>query len=204
MTISLLLFYGISAILLLSGTMVILARQAVHAVLFLILCFFNGAVLFIFLGAELMAFLLMIVYVGAVAVLFLFVVMMLNVQKQGWGKALSRTFPMASLIGIVFFLELGALFFFGTLELPEGEVEKDFLEGLTNSEALGTLLYTKYPLLLEIAGLILLVAMIGAIVLTLRDRGPGSSRRVDTAKQLRRRREDVVELKKITTSEKLS
>jgi NADH-quinone oxidoreductase subunit J len=204
MTISLLLFYAISGMLLLSATMVILARHPVHAVLFLILCFFNAAALFIFLGAELLSMILMIVYVGAVAVLFLFVVMMIKGQGSGLPED-AKSLPMAGLIGLVLLTELAAVVFhwkWGKEDvLLEGETSIG--DSFTNSESIGMILYTKYALLLEIAGVILLVAMIGAIVLTLREPGKGG-RRPSLKKQLSRRREDAVEIKKISPSEKLS
>jgi NADH-quinone oxidoreductase subunit J len=187
--------------------MVVSARHSVHSVLFLILCFFNAAILFIFLGAELVSLVMMIVYVGAVAVLFLFVVMMLDMHQEGRSVSFARTLPVAGLIGAVLLSELAVVFLHWKNQWFEGEGGNEELtisEALTNSESIGLVLYTKYAFLLEICGLILLVAMVGAIVLTLRKNPKGGDRRVDVSAQIKRRREDVIEIKKIPSSEKLS
>jgi NADH-quinone oxidoreductase subunit J len=164
-------FYLFAAVLLASATMVVLSRNPVHSVLFLILAFFNAAALFLIAGAEFLAMILVIVYVGAVAVLFLFVVMMLDVDFAQLRGGFQRYLPVGATVGVVLFVELALIF--GTWELaPEAVTlrRSPTPVDLTNTEALGRLIYTDYILLFQLAGLVLLVAMIGAIVLTLRDR----------------------------------
>jgi NADH-quinone oxidoreductase subunit J len=164
-------FYLFAAVLLASATMVVLSRNPVHSVLFLILAFFNAAALFLIAGAEFLAMILVIVYVGAVAVLFLFVVMMLDVDFAQLRGGFQRYLPVGATVGVVLFVELALIF--GTWELaPEAVTlrRSPTPADLTNTEALGRLIYTDYILLFQLAGLVLLVAMIGAIVLTLRDR----------------------------------
>jgi NADH-quinone oxidoreductase subunit J len=164
-------FYLFSAVLLASATMVVLSRNPVHSVLFLILAFFNAAALFLIAGAEFLAMILVIVYVGAVAVLFLFVVMMLDVDFAQLRSGFQRYLPIGATVGVVLFVEL--LLVFGSWQFAPQAV---MMRGsptpanIANTEALGRLIYTDYILLFQLAGLILLVAMIGAIVLTLRDR----------------------------------
>jgi NADH-quinone oxidoreductase subunit J len=165
------LFYIFAAILLASAAMVVSARNPVHSVLFLILAFFNAAALFLIAGAEFLAMILVIVYVGAVAVLFLFVVMMLDVDFAELRGGFQRYLPVGATVGAVLFVELAAVL--GGWKLAPGAVElrmSPMPSGLSNTEALGRVLYTDYVFLFQTAGLILLVAMIGAIVLTLRDR----------------------------------
>jgi len=191
-------FYLLSAILLASGIMVISARNPVHSVLFLILAFFNAAGLFVLLGAEFLAMILIVVYVGAVAVLFLFVVMMLDINFVELRQGFLRYLPIGALIGIILLVELllvfsgwvvapgaGALAQVATL--PAGQV--------SNTHALGAVLYTQYLYLFETAGMVLLVAMVGAIVLTHRERA--GVRRQSIAAQLSRRGADSIEIKKI-------
>ncbi len=183
-------FYVFAAILLVSAGMVVSARNPVHSVLFLILAFFNAAALFVLAGAEFLAMILVIVYVGAVAVLFLFVVMMLDINFAEMRQGLQRYAPIGATIGVVLLIELGIVlggwkFAPGasTLHLSPPSV------GAHNTADLGRMIYTQYVLLFQIAGLVLLVAMIGAIVLTLRDRMQGSptnSRRQSIAKQIAR------------------
>src|SRR5690349_6496253 len=167
-------FYLFAAILIASAVMVVTARNPVHSVLFLILAFFNASALFLIAGAEFLAMILVIVYVGAVAVLFLFVVMMLDIDFARLREGFQRYAPVGAIIGGILLLELLLVLagwrFTGqaaTLRLAPmpGEV--------TNTAALGRLLYTDYVYLFQAAGLILLVAMIGAIVLTHRAR-PGT------------------------------
>ncbi len=190
------MFYIFAAITVASGVMVISARNPVHSVLFLILAFFNSAGLFILLGAEFLAMILVIVYVGAVAVLFLFVVMMLDIDFARLRSGFMRYLPIGALIGAILLAEL--ILIFGSWAIAPG------IEGLkaapmtataahgamTNTRALGDLIYTRYVLAFQIAGLILLVAMIGAIVLTLRRRG--GVRRQRIAAQLARSRAQSV------------
>jgi NADH-quinone oxidoreductase subunit J len=162
-------FYLFSTAAIAAAVMVITARNPVHSVLFLILCFFNASGLFILLGAEFLAMILVVVYVGAVAVLFLFVVMMLDVDFVQLREGLQHYLPLGVVIGLVVLVEL--ILVFGTYALsPEAlrTIAAPTTAGLSNTEALGQILYTKYVYFFQAAGLILLVAMIGAIVLTLR------------------------------------
>jgi NADH-quinone oxidoreductase subunit J len=164
-------FYLFAAIVIASGVMTIGSRNPVHSVLWLILAFFNAAGLFLTLGAEFIAMLLVIVYVGAVAVLFLFVVMMLDVDFAELRAGFARYWPFATLVGIALLIEIGfalAAWELGGL-LPARLAPT--ARSMPNIEALGLVLYTRYLYVFEGAGLILLVAMIGAIVLTHRRRG---------------------------------
>jgi NADH-quinone oxidoreductase subunit J len=163
-------FYVFSTVLIGAALMVIASRNPVHSVLFLILAFFNAAALFVLLGAEFLAMILVVVYVGAVAVLFLFVVMMLDIDFAELKRGTLRYLPVGGLVGIVLAAELSfvSLHLFGVHAqsgLPHASPA-----GLTNTEAFGRILYTNYIYYFQTAGLILLVAMIGAIVLTLRHR----------------------------------
>ncbi len=188
-------FYVLAAVVVISAFAVVAARNPVHSVLFLILTFFTSAGLFVLLGAEFLAMLLVVVYVGAVAVLFLFVVMMLDID---FGQ-LKRGFLSYLPIGIVIAVALMAEFVLvgsaassaGGAPIALGPLESD----VTNAEAIGLVLYTDYLLAFQLAGIVLLVAMIGAIVLTLRHR-PGV-RKQDAASQIGRRRADAVELKDV-------
>jgi NADH-quinone oxidoreductase subunit J len=197
------LFYLFSTVLLLSGLMVVTARNPVHAVLFLILAFFNAAGLFLLLGAEFLAFILVIVYVGAVAVLFLFVVMMLDIDFRDLRKGMWKSLPVGLLVGVVLLAQL-AVTGASWHSLPQaGENVLGAMPAApTNAHALGLILYTDYAYPFQVAGLILLVAMIGAIVLTLRDRG--DTRRQDIAKQMTRKREDVIAIRKVSKGEGVS
>ncbi|MGV6811390.1 MAG: NADH-quinone oxidoreductase subunit J [Brevirhabdus sp.] len=166
-------FYIFAVSALLGGLMTVLSRNPVHSVLWLILAFLSSAGLFVLLGAEFVAMLLIIVYVGAVAVLFLFVVMMLDVDFAELKAEMARYMPLGLLIGVIILLELSLAIGVWTFS-PEAEglrqaVTPDVGE-VQNTAALGQLIYTKYIYLFQAAGLILLVAMIGAIVLTLRHR----------------------------------
>jgi len=169
MALTAIFFYLFAVLALVAGSMVIVAKNPVHAVLCLILTFFNGAGLFILLGAEFLAMLLIIVYVGAVAVLFLFVVMMLDVDFAELRAGFIKNAPVGLLVGGVVLAELVLLVLARGLGVaPTGSAAAPIPEGITNTEALGAILYTKYVYFFEGAGLVLLVAMIGAIVLTLR------------------------------------
>ena len=183
-------FYLFATLVVASATMVIFARNPVHSVLWLILAFFNAAGLMVLLQAEFIAMLLVIVYVGAVAVLFLFVVMMLNIDFAELRAGFVSNFPLGGLIAVVLLIELatgitawklGAL---GTARVAPTP------SNVPNIEAIGALLYTRYIFLFEAAGLILLVALIGAIVLTHRARG--GVRTQNISNQNRRRPEDAV------------
>jgi len=195
-------FYLFAAVAVASGTMVIAARNPVHSVLFLILAFFNAAALFVLMGAEFLAMVLVIVYVGAVAVLFLFVVMMLDINFAELRQGFMRYLPIGAMIGLVLLAELilvGGTWVFS----PDAEIaisDKFYMSGeITNAHALGLVLYTKYVYLFQAAGLVLLVAMIGAIVLTFRSRT--GVRRQKIGMQVGRRVEDSVELRKVKSRE---
>jgi NADH-quinone oxidoreductase subunit J len=161
-------FYLFSAVLIGAALMVIASRNPVHSVLFLILAFFNAAALFILLGAEFLALILLIVYVGAVAVLFLFVVMMLNVDFAELKRGALQYLPLGGLIGVILAAELSLVAIWALVPASTSSVPHAAPANLTNTEALGRVIYTDYVYYFETAGLILLVAMIGAIVLTLR------------------------------------
>ncbi len=164
-------FYVFAAILLGSAAMVVSSRNPVHSALFLILAFFNAAGLFLLAGAEFIAMILVIVYVGAVAVLFLFVVMMLDVNFAELRSGYQRYLPLGATVGVILLIEL-ALVAGGWRIAPEASALRFAPQGapVANTAALGRLIYTDYVFLFQSAGLILLVAMIGAIVLTHRDR----------------------------------
>ncbi|HEY4943959.1 MAG TPA: NADH-quinone oxidoreductase subunit J [Rhizomicrobium sp.] len=169
-------FYAFSTILLASAFMVIVARNPVHSVFFLILAFFNAAGLFVLLGAEFLAMILIIVYVGAVAVLFLFVVMMLDIDFAELKKGAQQYILVGAGVGLLLMVELFASAWLWTFSpLAKSLLAHPTPTGLGNTEALGRILYTDYIYYFQIAGLVLLVAMIGAIVLTLRHR-PGVRR----------------------------
>ncbi|MBR0651901.1 NADH-quinone oxidoreductase subunit J [Roseomonas terrae] len=183
--IAVLAFYAFAAVLIGSAVMVVTSRNPVHSVLFLILAFFNAAGLFLLTGAEFLAMILVIVYVGAVAVLFLFVVMMLDIDFTQLREGFQRYAPFGAIIGGILLIELFMVLTAwrfapeaATLRLNPTPTD------VTNAEALGRILYTDYIYLFQACGLILLVAMIGAIVLTLRDR-PGT-RRQNVAEQIAR------------------
>src|SRR5690349_10622190 len=171
-------FYFFAAILIASAVMVIAARNPVHSVLFLILAFFNAAGLFVLLGAEFLAMILVVVYVGAVAVLFLFVVMMLDIDFAELKRGALQYLPFGVLIGLVLVAELVLAGSAWVLKpAAKNALASATPPGVTNTAALGHILYTDYVYYFQIAGLVLLVAMIGAIVLTLRAR-PGVRRQV--------------------------
>lgn len=191
-------FYLFAAIVLLSAIMVITARNPVHSVLFLILAFFNAAGLFVLLGAEFIAMILVIVYVGAVAVLFLFVVMMLDISFADLRKGAMQYVPIGLAVGGVLLAELIAVFAgWKFSDKAESNIAVATEESnITNTEALGRVLYTDYIFAFQVAGLILLVAMIGAIVLTHRRR-PGV-RKQKVAEQQARTRDESMEIQKVT------
>ena len=190
-------FYFFSIIAVFSAIMVIASKNTVHSVFFLILDFISISCLFIMIGAEFLGMIMLIVYVGAVAVLFLFVVMMLNVaqQKDEWfkGKIFTSHIPFGSLISIIIFLELiivigGWKYKPNLIETSSIQIDKNF----TNTHALGNIIYTDYIHLFQLAGLILLVAMIGAIVLTYRKRE--GVKRQSYFRQVSREKEEGVTL----------
>ena len=182
-----LFFYLFASITCLAGLMVISSRNPVHSVLFLILAFFNAAGLFVLLGAEFLAMLLVVVYVGAVAVLFLFVVMMLDINFVELREGFQRYMPLGLGVGGVLLAEI-LFVFFNSADMPETVV---MVNEVSNTRALGRILYTDYVYLFQLAGLILLVAMIGAIALTLRKRE--NVRRQSIASQIERTRADSIE-----------
>jgi NADH-quinone oxidoreductase subunit J len=188
-------FYLFAVLSVVAGVMVIVARNPVHAVLYLILAFFNAAGLFVLLGAEFLAMILIIVYVGAVAVLFLFVVMMLDVDFAELKAGFIKNAPVGLLVGgivLAVLLFVGRGFGLGAAHAP-GAVAA--AAGVSNTQALGLVLYTRYVYYFEVAGMILLVAMIGAIVLTLQHK-PGV-RRQSIAKQVARTPATGIEIVKV-------
>ena len=202
MTLPLFFFYVFSIIAVASALMVIASRNPVHSVLFLILTFFNAAGLFLLTGAEFLAMILLVVYVGAVAVLFLFVVMMLDVDFASMRQGMLQYAPIGVIVGIILLLELflvaGSFVVSpevaGTAVVPiDGTIE--------NTRALGQVIYTRYIFLFQGAGAVLLVAMIGAIVLTLRHKT--GVRRQDVFKQTGRKRRDAVEVVEVKSGQGL-
>ena len=201
MSVAQVFFYLFSAVMIGSAFMVIVSRNPVHSVLFLILAFVNAAGLFLLMGAEFLAMILIVVYVGAVAVLFLFVVMMLDVDfaelKQGFAKHL----PLGIILGLILFVELAMVI--GTyLVSPEAaHTAPKSASALSNTEALGRVLYTDYVYYFQTAGLVLLVAMIGAIVLTLHHRT--NVKRQLIAAQVARTKETAMEVRKVAPGQGL-
>ncbi len=186
-----LLFYLFSFIMIASAFMVILSRNPVHSVLFLILCFFNSAGIFLILGAEFLAFILVIVYVGAVAVLFLFVVMMLDVEFKSISSTVISYLPIGLTIGVIVLAELMLVLF--TWKRDYSVTDNSSITTDTqysNTEIIGLVLYTDNILFFQLAGLILLASMIGAIVLTVNHRP--SAKRQDINKQVERDAESSI------------
>jgi len=193
-------FYLFSAILIASAVMVIAARNPVHSVLFLILGFFNAAGLFVLMGAEFLAMILVVVYVGAVAVLFLFVVMMLDVDFAALRSGFLRYLPIGGTIGLILLGELALIvsaWSFAPEAASAAQLPIPDPGQMTNTHALGLVLYTDYVYAFQVAGVILLVAMVGAIVLTLRERE--GVRRQDVSRQINRTREQSIEVVKVPT-----
>ena len=193
-------FYLFSAVLVASAIMVVFSKNPVHSVLFLILSFFNAAALFILLGAEFVAMILIIVYVGAVAVLFLFVVMMLDINFAELRRGINTYLPFGIFLGVILFIELVFLVFQNWVLPPASgpalAAPAPMLTEISNTRALGQLIYTHYLYIFQVSGLILLVAMIGAIVLTLRHR-PGVQRQ-RIADQIGRKRGDAMTVKEVS------
>ena len=186
-----LLFYLFSFIMIASAFMVILSRNPVHSVLFLILCFFNSAGIFLILGAEFLAFILVIVYVGAVAVLFLFVVMMLDVEFKSISSTVISYLPIGLTIGVIVLAELMLVLFtwkrdYSVVDNLSANIDTQY----SNTEIIGLVLYTDNILFFQLAGLILLASMIGAIVLTVNHRP--SAKRQDINKQVERDAESSI------------
>jgi|TARA_R110000868_G_scaffold194119_2_gene439456 NADH-quinone oxidoreductase subunit J len=194
-------FYLFSAIMLMSAIRVITASNAVHSVLFLILCFFNAAGLFVLLGAEFVAMILVIVYVGAVAVLFLFVVMMLDVNFEKLREGAKSYIGIGVVLGLVLIAELITLYAAWDVNAAGKTSGVAAIGERSNTEIIGSVLYTDYIYAFQLSGLILLVAMIGAIVLTHRRRS--DVRRQKVAHQVGVTREDAMEIKKVESGEGL-
>jgi NADH-quinone oxidoreductase subunit J len=194
-------FYLFALVAVASAVMVISSRNPVHSVLFLILCFFNAAGLFILMGAEFLAMILVVVYVGAVAVLFLFVVMMLDVDFVKLREGMAQYLPVGGVIGLILLAEL--LLVLGTWNVaPEAlRTQAPTPEAITNTHAIGEVLYTQYIYYFQAAGLVLLVAMIGAIVLTLRHK-EGVKRQSITA-QVSRTPATAMEIRKVQSGQGL-
>ena len=194
-------FYLLATVAVVSGLLVVTARNPVHSVLWLILSFFSAAGLFVLLGAEFLAMLLVVVYVGAVAVLFLFVVMMLDVDFVRLREGYARYLPLAGIVAGVLLAEMIMV----SITVVQGGAAKAATGPVvatadaTNIEAIGRVLYTDYVYFFQAAGIVLLIAMIGAIVLTLRHR-PGV-RRQDLAIQANRERAKAVEVKSVSTGQ---
>lgn len=195
-------FYLFAAITVLSGFMVISSRNPVHSVLWLILAFFSAAGLFVLMGAEFLAMLLIIVYVGAVAVLFLFVVMMLDINFVELRQGFLAYLPFGALIGLILLIELitlGSAWAYGDLmiqNIPAGTVVSDNVD---NTRALGRLIYDDYFFIFQASGLVLLVAMIGAIVLTLRTRE--GVKKQDVTQQVARKSSDAYKTVSVVSGE---
>ena len=197
MSISLLTFYLFSSILLLSSLMVISTKNPVHSVLFLILAFLNAAGIFVILHAEFLAMILIIVYVGAVAVLFLFVVMMLDFKTSLEKDNILQYMPIGLLIGLVFIAELVIVLINTRLDLSNIQILTNPLGNFmdqSNTQAIGSILYTNYVLYFQLSGVILLVAMVGSIVLTLRDR-EGVKRQIVSEQVDRKGKIELVDIK---------
>ncbi len=205
MIVASLAFYLFAIIAVISALNVIFQRNPVHSVLWLILTFFNAAGLFVLLGAEFVAMILVVVYVGAVAVLFLFVVMMLDINVTVMREGFLKYLPVGALVGLILLVEL-AVVFGGWTMAPGAEALRlaptPAMSELSNTEALGAILYTDYVYLFQASGLVLLVAMIGAIVLTLRRR-PGV-RKQNIAEQVKRSPKDTVTLVQVPSGKGLS
>jgi NADH-quinone oxidoreductase subunit J len=198
MIVQAIMFYIFAALAVAAGVLVVSSRNPVHSVLFLILAFFNAAGLFVLIGAEFLAMILVIVYVGAVAVLFLFVVMMLDIDFADLRGGFVRFLPIGALVGFILLAEL--VLVIGSWVLLPGMPGPPAMPAaggitLTNTRALGDILYTRYLFAFQAAGLILLVAMVGAIVLTLRRRA--DVRRQSISAQLARTRSQSVEVVKV-------
>ncbi|PWE30909.1 NADH-quinone oxidoreductase subunit J [Pararhodobacter marinus] len=191
-------FYAFAVVAVIAGLLVVTAKNPVHSVLWLILTFLSSAGLFVLLGAEFLAMLLMIVYVGAVAVLFLFVVMMLDIDFAELKAEMTRYFPLAALVGLVILMQLTLLY--GAWSTAEGapglrQAVTPDLAQVDNARALGLILFDQYFILFQLSGLILLVAMIGAIVLTLRHRA--DVKRQNVLQQMWRDPAKAMELKDV-------
>ena len=200
MTLALFFFYVFSTIAVASALMVIASRNPVHSVLYLILCFVNAAGLFMLAGAEFLALILIVVYVGAVAVLFLFVTMMLDVDFASMRQGMLQYAPIGVVVGLILLVEL--LLVAGSFVLAPQVASVSVVpidHAIDNTRALGQVLYTRYVFLFQGAGAVLLVAMIGAIVLTLQHKT--GVKRQDVFKQTSRKRDEATELVKVKSGQ---
>ena len=202
MIIATLCFYLFATVTVASAVMVVSVRNPVHSVLFLILAFFNSAGLFVLLGAEFLAMILIVVYVGAVAVLFLFVVMMLDINLARLREGFLHYLPIGAVIGLILLAEISVViggWSLSSASLAPAATPTPSLDMASNTEAIGAVLYTDYVYLFQAAGLVLLGAMTGAIVLTHRSRSGVHKQNISD--QLARTREESVEIKQVTTGE---
>lgn len=191
-------FYAFATVAVASALLMTLARNPVHSVLWLILTFFSAAGLFVIAGAEFVAMLLIIVYVGAVAVLFLFVVMMLDIDFAALRSGFQEYLPFGALVATILLVELAlviGVWQFGDTAIAARAAVAPSPDDVSNTRALGQIIYTDYVLLFQLAGMVLLVSMIGAIMLTLRKRA--GVRRQDVLEQMYRPREASVELRDV-------
>ncbi len=205
MIITALFFYLFAGLCVASAVMVIASRNPVHSVLFLILAFVNASGLFVLLGAEFLAMILVVVYVGAVAVLFLFVVMMLDVDFAELRQGFLQYLPIGALVGAIFFAELFLVVGSWTIAPAISEAITapiPPIASVSNTEALGNVLYTRYVYYFQAAGLVLLVAMVGAIVLTLRHRE--KVKRQNVAEQVARTKATAIEVVKVRPGQGVS
>ena len=190
------LFYLFSTVLIFASAMVVGGRNPVHSVLFLILAFFNAAGLFLLAGAELLAMILIIVYVGSVAVLFLFMVMMLDVDTQKLRRTMAKYFTVGCFIGIILAIELVTIGWNWSPSLRAHDVISLPITTVpTNTHAIGEQIYTHYFYIFQISGVILLVAMIGTIVLTIR--GTSTAKNQNYEEQMRRNKENTLQIVKV-------
>ncbi|PQM56733.1 MAG: NADH-quinone oxidoreductase subunit J [Rhodobacteraceae bacterium] len=189
-------FYFFSVVIVVSAILVVISRNPVHSVLWLIVTFFGSSGLFILLGAEFLALILMIVYVGAVAVLFMFVVMMLNINFDQLRSGFTRYLPVGLLIGLILFVELSLVFSdWVPANSYDYKIQNSTIGDIENTKQLGLVLYTDFVLYFQLAGIILLIAMIGAIVLT--HQRKRNIKRQDILAQIYRDPEKAIELKDI-------
>ena len=194
------LFYLFSFVLVASSLVVVSAKNSVHAVMFLVLCFFNAAGLFILLGAEFLAMLLIVVYVGAIAVLFLFVVMMLNVDLKETRHKINRHLPIMIMVGVLMLVEIILITKFSTIKFYDTKTLFPTPSDINNTKAIGNLLYTDFILPFQLSGCVLFVAMIGAIILTLKDE-TRFIRKQNIGSQVARTKANSLEIVKIKSGE---
>lgn len=194
------LFYLFSFVLIASALVVISVRNTVHSVMFLVLCFLNAAGLFILLGAEFLAMLLVIVYVGAIAVLFLFVVMMLNVDFKKVESKINRHLPILIMVGVLMLVEIILITKFSTVKFYDKKILFPTPSDIHNTNAIGNLLYTDFILPFQLSGCVLFVAMIGAIVLTLKEDGR-FIRRQKISEQVARSKANSLQIVKVKSGE---